>query len=46
MKDSLMTRRTIRQYSGRDVEPELLNQLLAASARTQTSFVHSTSVRH
>ncbi|MBQ7495449.1 MAG: nitroreductase family protein [Bacteroidaceae bacterium] len=36
MKDSLMTRRTIRQYSGRDVEPELLNQLLAASARTQT----------
>lgn len=35
-KDSLATRRTIRQYSGRDVEPELLNELLAAAARTQT----------
>ncbi len=36
MTDTLLTRRTIRQYSGRDVEPELLNQLLTASARTQT----------
>lgn len=35
-KDFLATRRTIRQYSGRDVEPELLNELLAAAARTQT----------
>ena len=36
MKDFLATRRTIRQYRERDVEPELLNQLLTAAARTQT----------
>ena len=32
----ILTRRTIRQYSGRDIEPELLNRLLSEAARTQT----------
>lgn len=36
MNNSILTRRTIRQYNGRDVEPELLNQLLTSAARTQT----------
>lgn len=34
--ETIRTRRTIRQYSGRDVEPELLNKLLCNAARTQT----------
>ena len=33
---SIELRRTIRQYSGRDVEPELLDKLLNEAARTQT----------
>ena len=33
---NILTRRTIRQYSGRDIEPELLDRLLSESARTQT----------
>ena len=32
----ILTRRTIRRYSTRDVEPELLNRLLDEAARTQT----------
>ncbi len=36
MNYSILTRRTIRQYNCRDVEPELLNQLLTSAARTQT----------
>ena len=32
----LNTRRTIRKYSYRDVDPELLNSLLSQAARTQT----------
>lgn len=32
----ILTRRTIRQYSGRDIEPELLDRLLNEAARTQT----------
>ena len=34
--DSIRTRRTIRQYSARDIEPKLLNRLLTEAARTQT----------
>ncbi len=33
---SILTRRSIRQYSGRDIEPELINRLLTEAARTQT----------
>jgi FMN reductase [NAD(P)H] len=33
---NIMTRRTIRQYSSRDVSEELLNRLMAEAARTQT----------
>jgi FMN reductase [NAD(P)H] len=33
---NLLTRRTIRQYSLRDVAPELLNRLLTEASRTQT----------
>lgn len=32
----ILTRRTIRQYSGRDIEPKLLDRLLKEAARTQT----------
>ena len=32
----ILTRRSIRQYSGRDIEPKLLNRLLTEAARTQT----------
>ena len=32
----IYTRRTIRQYSGRNIEPQLLYQLLETAARTQT----------
>ena len=35
-KFTFENRRSIRQYSGRDVEPELLNQLLSTAAHTQT----------
>lgn len=35
-KFTLATRRTIRQYSGRDVDSELLNSLFSAAAHTQT----------
>lgn len=34
--ETITTRRTIRQYSGRDIEPKLLDQLLQDAARTQT----------
>ena len=34
--ETIRTRRTVRQYSGRDIEPELLNRLLDDAARTQT----------
>ncbi|MBR1755827.1 MAG: nitroreductase family protein [Bacteroidaceae bacterium] len=33
---TITTRRTVRQYSGRDIEPEMLQKLLAEAARTQT----------
>ena len=33
---SITTRRTIRNYTARDVDPELLNRLLTSAARTQT----------
>ena len=33
---NLMTRRTIRQYSNREVSPELLNRLMTEASRTQT----------
>lgn len=33
---NILTRRTIRKYSGRDIEPALLNRLLTEAARTQT----------
>lgn len=33
---SLLTRRTIRKYSSREVTEELLNRLLNEAARTQT----------
>jgi len=33
---TIMTRRTIRKYSSRDVSEELLNRLLAEASRTQT----------
>ena len=33
---NILTRRTIRKYSGRDIEPALLNRLLTQAARTQT----------
>jgi len=33
---NILTRRTIRKYSGRDIEPVLLNRLLTEAARTQT----------
>ena len=33
---NLLTRRTIRQYAERDVEPQLLNRLISEAARTQT----------
>ena len=33
---NLLTRRTIRQYSLRDVSPELLNRLMTEASRTQT----------
>lgn len=33
---NILTRRTIRKYSGRDITPELLNRLLEEAARTQT----------
>lgn len=36
MLDTLMKRRTIRKYSDKEVSEELLNNLLNASARTQT----------
>ncbi len=32
----LTTRRTIRRYTSRDIEPELLNRLFSEAARTQT----------
>ena len=32
----ILTRRSIRQYSGRDIEPKLLDRLLTEAARTQT----------
>ena len=32
----LLTRRTIRRYRGRDLEPELLDRLLSEASRTQT----------
>ncbi|MBQ0050110.1 MAG: nitroreductase family protein [Bacteroidales bacterium] len=34
--ETMTTRRSIRKYAARDVEPELLNKLLEAAARTQT----------
>ena len=34
--ETIRTRRTVRQYSGRDIEPEMLHQLLNDAARTQT----------
>ncbi len=34
--ESIHTRRTIRQYCGRNIEPELLEKLLSEAARTQT----------
>lgn len=34
--ETIRTRRTIRQYSRRDIEPEFLNRLLDDAARTQT----------
>ena len=34
--ETITTRRTIRQYSGRDIEPKLLDQLLQDAARTHT----------
>jgi len=33
---NLLTRRSIRKYSGRDVDEQLLNRLLSEAARTQT----------
>ena len=33
---NLMTRRTIRQYADRDVDEQLLNNLMEQAARTQT----------
>ena len=33
---NILTRRTIRKYSGRDIEPALLDRLLTQAARTQT----------
>ena len=33
---TILTRRTIRKYSARDVEPALLDRLLTEAARTQT----------
>lgn len=35
-KTMLTTRRTIRRYTARDVEPKLLNRLLTEASRTQT----------
>ena len=34
--NKMLTRRTIRKYSGRDIEPALLDRLLTQAARTQT----------
>lgn len=34
--NNILTRRTIRRYSARDVAPELLNRLLSEASRTQT----------
>ena len=34
--ETIRTRRTVRQYSGRNIEPEMLQQLLNDAARTQT----------
>ena len=34
--ETIANRRTVRQYSGRDIEQELLNKLLTLAARTQT----------
>ena len=34
--NNIMTRRTIRKYSTKDVDKELLDQLLAQASRTQT----------
>ncbi|MBP5769881.1 MAG: nitroreductase family protein [Bacteroidaceae bacterium] len=34
--NTILSRRTIRQYSGRDIEPALLERLLRQAARTQT----------
>ena len=33
---NLMTRRSIRQYSDKEVSPELLNRLMTEASRTQT----------
>ena len=34
--NTITTRRTIRRYADRDVEPTLLSQLLSQASRTQT----------
>ncbi|MCR5181344.1 MAG: nitroreductase family protein, partial [Bacteroidaceae bacterium] len=34
--ERIQTRRSIRQYSGRDIAPDLLNKLFSDAARTQT----------